>query len=182
MAAGGTRAGSKQTSTASLAASELDHFRFLGRPPGRPTRKYLKKTRPSPAGNSASHFRQAIFPCGTSHGASMLMIRYSASQHGQLKRIGSDLLIVNETTAPEGNATTGASLPFGQNEKRRGLQNDRALPSPLFGSSTKAHLYDLVFRGQKFVLTGHRRAQQAAADDARWHSQTSLRVSSQAVA
>src|SRR3974390_3306082 len=96
--------------------------------------------------------------------------------------MGSDLLIVNETTAPEGNTATGASLSFGQNEKRRGLHYDRALPSPLFGSSTKANLYDLFFRGQNFVLTGHRRAQQAAADDARWHSQTSLRVSSQAVA
>ena len=40
----------------------------------------------------------------------MLMIRYSASQHGQLKRTGSDLLIVKRTTAPEGGTATKASL------------------------------------------------------------------------
>ena len=37
---------------------------------------------------------RAIFPCVTSHGAAILMIRYSASQPGQLKSIGSNLLIV----------------------------------------------------------------------------------------
>jgi hypothetical protein len=38
-----------------------DHFRL--RPPGRPTRKYLKITFPSPAGNGKPHLRQEILPC-----------------------------------------------------------------------------------------------------------------------
>ena len=83
-------------SLASLAVSECDHLRLLARPLGRPRRKYLKKARPSPAGNIASHFRQAIFPCGTSHGASILMILYSAWQLGQLKMMVSELLMLQE--------------------------------------------------------------------------------------
>src|SRR5215470_10975513 len=70
------------------------HFRLLRRTLGRPTRKYLKKSRPSPAGNRASHFRQAILPCSVSLGASIVTTLYSARQPGQLKSIGSDLLIV----------------------------------------------------------------------------------------
>jgi hypothetical protein len=66
------------------------HFRL-----GRPTRKYLKATRPSPAGNRASHFKQRILPCTTSQ-VSNVTILYSASQVGQLKGIGFDGLIVRK--------------------------------------------------------------------------------------
>ena len=64
------------------AACEADYLRPLGRP----TRKYLKATRPS-AGNRASHFRQRSLPCTTSQ-VSIVTILYSASQDGQLKGIG----------------------------------------------------------------------------------------------
>jgi hypothetical protein len=56
-----------------------------------PTRKYLKTTRPSPAGNRASHRRQPILLRCTSLGASIETILYSASQLGQVKATGSDL-------------------------------------------------------------------------------------------
>jgi hypothetical protein len=65
------------------------------RPLGRPTRKYLKATRPSPAGNRASQFTQRILPCTTSQ-ASTVTNLYSAPQLGQLKGIGSDWLIVKK--------------------------------------------------------------------------------------
>ena len=64
------------------------HFRL-----GRLTRKYLKATRPSPAGNRASHFKQRILPSTMSE-TSIVTILYSASQLGQLKGIGFDWLIV----------------------------------------------------------------------------------------
>src|SRR6516165_8377763 len=75
-------------------AEDQRGLRVLERPLGRPTRKYLKKTRSSPVGNKASHFRQAIVPCTASLGASIVTTLYSASQSGQLKSIGSDSLIV----------------------------------------------------------------------------------------
>ena len=71
----------------SLGAS-LAHFRF-----GRRTRKYLKVTFPSPAGNGKLHLRQRILPCCKSQ-TSIVTTLYSASQEGQVKGIGSDLLIV----------------------------------------------------------------------------------------
>jgi hypothetical protein len=73
--------------------AEIDHFPFLLRSLRRPTRKYLKATRPSPAGNSASHFRQRILP-RTASQASIVTILYSASQLGQRNGIGSGWLIV----------------------------------------------------------------------------------------
>jgi hypothetical protein len=78
------------------ARSEPDYLRLLGRP----TRKYLKAMRPSPAGNGASHFRQRILPCTTSQ-VSTVTILYSASQPGQLKGIGSDWLIIKKNKAAE---------------------------------------------------------------------------------
>src|SRR5262249_45913142 len=75
-------------------AEDQRGLRVLERPLGRPTRKYLKKSPPSPAGNRASHFRQAILPCSASLGASIVTTLYCASQPGQLKSIGSNLLIV----------------------------------------------------------------------------------------
>ena len=72
-------------------------FRLLLRPIGRPTRKYLKATRPSPAGSRASHLRQRSLPCCTSQ-TSILTILYSASQDGQLNGIGSDWLIIRKGT------------------------------------------------------------------------------------
>src|SRR5215472_5595383 len=71
---------------------EVVSYDYL-RPLGRPTRKYLKATRPSPAGNIASHFRQRILPCTPSQ-VSIVTNLYSASQPGQRKGIGSDWLIV----------------------------------------------------------------------------------------
>jgi len=79
------------TSDTLKTAPQPDHFRL--RPLGRPTRKYLKATRPSPAENRASHFRQRTLPCCTSQ-TSIVTILYSASQDGQVKGIGSDLRIV----------------------------------------------------------------------------------------
>ena len=72
-------------------------FRLLLRPIGSPTRKYLKATRPSPAGSRSSHLRQRSLPCCQSQ-TSILTILYSASQDGQLNGIGSDLLIVRKGT------------------------------------------------------------------------------------
>src|SRR5215470_2407173 len=69
------------------------HFRL--RPLGRPTRKYLKPTCPLPAGNRASHLRQLTLPCCRSQTLIETTL-YSASQDGQVKRIGSDLLIVQK--------------------------------------------------------------------------------------
>jgi hypothetical protein len=61
------------------------HFRL--RPLDRPTRKYLKATRPSLAENGKPHFMQEILPYCASQ-VSIVTILYSASQSGQLKGIG----------------------------------------------------------------------------------------------
>jgi hypothetical protein len=92
-------------------ASEPDHFRFLLRPLGRLTRKYLKATRPSPAGSGASHFRQRILPCCTSQ-TSIVTILYSASQDGQLKGIGSDWLIGRKNEGAENGNVLGICRPY----------------------------------------------------------------------
>jgi len=56
-----------------------------------PTRKYLRLTVPSLAGNGKPHLMQEVLPrCRWQ--ASIVTILYSASQTGQLKGIGSDLL------------------------------------------------------------------------------------------
>jgi len=62
---------------------------------------------------------------------------------------------------------TGVMLALTRNE--RGAARIVAAPFPprFLESDNKANLRSLVFGGQKFVSTGHRRAQQALTDDAR---------------
>ena len=97
-----------------------DYLRLLGRR----TRKYLKATRPSPAGNRASHFRQRILPCTTSS-VSTLTILYSASQDGQRKGTGSDGLIVKKDRVAENRNVLGSSNESGAHEGRHA----RAVPT-----------------------------------------------------
>jgi hypothetical protein len=52
---------------------------------------YSSETRPSPAGNKASHFKQPNFLRRTLFATSVVTMMYFAPQPGQSKAIGSDL-------------------------------------------------------------------------------------------
>jgi len=116
------------------------HFLLLLRPVARPTRKYLKATRPSPAGNMASHFRQRILPFTTSQ-ASIVTILYSASQAGQRKGIGSDWLIVKRNRVAENQNVLGSTNESGAHEAdTHAPSQQHAAPSglPLYPQGQRA--------------------------------------------